>query len=234
MVDFFHVFIEICGFILNPFKDLTTLVQEDLLFTASTLPGSSPLCNQSTHYKMKNFRYLILAFITLGFVSCSGEDDSPSVESSNLVGEWHLEDMNYTGTSSFNFNGTSMTTSFTGELLESNASVFLNSDNTYTSAGNYTIRLTSNTGGMTDVQEVPVTNIDGSGTYSVNGNIFSTDQENLTADAPLTMSPVGISEATITELTAERFVLTFDHTQVITTNGMDVEVRMEGVQILTR
>ncbi|UJH91597.1 lipocalin family protein [Antarcticibacterium sp. 1MA-6-2] len=183
---------------------------------------------------MKNFRYLILAFITLGVVSCSGEDDGPSVETSNLAGEWQLEDMSYTGTSSFNFNGMSMNSSFTGELMESNVTVKLNSDNTYTSAGSYTLRLTTNTEGMTDVQEVPISNLDGSGTYAVNGNVFTTSEEDVSADGSFTMSPVGISEATITELTANRMVLSFDNNQVMTMNGVDMEINIEGVQILTR
>lgn len=183
---------------------------------------------------MKFFRYSILAFLFFSLISCSGEDEIPSVNTSNLLGEWQLQDINYTGTSSFNFNGTSMSTSFTGELMESNVTVTLKDDNTYTSAGNYKIKITSNTNGMTDVQEVPISNLDGSGNYSVNGNIFSTSEEDVSVDASFSISPMGISEAVITELTPNRLVLTFDHTQVTNMNGLDVEVRMAGTQVLTR
>ena len=183
---------------------------------------------------MKNFRYSILAFIIFNVVSCSGEDDSPKLETSNLVGEWFREDMNYTGTSTVNFGETSMTTLFSGELLESDAIIFLKENNTWTSGGNYTIRLTSDIEGMTDVQEVSVTDLSGSGTYSVNGNIFTTNQEELDFDGDFEMSPMEISEATISELTDERLVLTFDNIQVVNMEGMEVEIRIEGSQILTR
>lgn len=183
---------------------------------------------------MKIFRNSVLALLFIAFVSCSGDDDDASVQTSDLTGEWNLQEMDYSGTSTVNFGGTTASTSYSGELISGGALVTFNDDNTWTSGGSYTIRLTTNMEGMTDVQDVPVSDFSGSGTYSVNGNKITTTQEEYDLEEPFTISPMGIEEATISELTADRLVLTFDYAETTTMNGMEVEITMEGYQVLTR
>lgn len=166
--------------------------------------------------------------------SCSGEDDNPSIETSNFMGTWNLEEMNYSGTSTVNFGGTELATSYSGEAIETDVQLVFGNGNTWESGGSYTIKLTTNFDGITDVQNVPVPEFSGSGTYSVNGNTLTTTQEGFNSPGSFEMLPMQFNEATISELTATRMVLTFDYTETATVEGMEVEVTLEGFQILTK
>lgn len=181
---------------------------------------------------MKTIKYFLAIFAFATLVSCSVEDDNPSVDQSLLVGEWNLEEYNYSGTTKLTQGSNSYSTSYIGEALNLDARVILNSDNTYITAGTYTIKLSSTGNGQTDVQEVPMGNIASSGTYRVEGNKFITD--NQPTQPQEEMGIMAINEATIVELTSSRMVLSIDDTVLTEMEGIAIEVKVKAIQVYSR
>ncbi len=89
---------------------------------------------------MKNPKYLLLIAVLVSLVSCS-KDENPGVDVSLVLGEWNLEEITYSGTSTVTQGGQTLTSSYTGEAIDLDARVIFNNDNKFRTEGSYTIKV---------------------------------------------------------------------------------------------
>lgn len=182
---------------------------------------------------MKTFRYFLVLLTFVVFVSCSNDDDTPSIDQSMAVGEWNLEEYTYSGSTTVSQGGTTNSTSYVGEFYDIDARLTLNSDNTYRSEGSYNLELSYTLGGETITQDMPTSNFESTGTYTIQGNRILTDAEQPPLEQPGQLT-IEISEGTIEELTSNRMVLVFDEVYDSDAQGMQMNITVEGRQVYSR
>ncbi len=75
----------------------------------------------------------IMLFLTalVSFVSCSKEENDPELETEMLLGEWHLEEFNYSGTNVYSAGNETASVSYTGEAVEIDFETVFLKDGTY-------------------------------------------------------------------------------------------------------
>ena len=92
---------------------------------------------------MKYFAILLLFVISGILVSCSSDDGNNSKITSSIEGAWTASDLEYSGTTTFVFNGETINIDFVGEAYDMNNTLIFNSNpNTVISSGYYSIELT--------------------------------------------------------------------------------------------
>lgn len=166
------------------------------------------------------------------FISCSNDDNDPEVDSGMILGEWQLDEMNYSGTTTVTMEGQTSSISYEAEAIDMDAQVIFNDQSTYSTKGSYTIRMTTNMEGYTDVQDYPFSNVNGTGTYRLEGDKIFTN-----ADIPAGSEQeylMSSGEGTIMELTENRMVIFNSEEVTSTTDNMEMEVTLELIQILSR
>jgi hypothetical protein len=126
---------------------------------------------------MKSLSYLaMLLALSLSITACSDEEaGSPNNEA--LVGTWRLESIDYSGTSSTTVQGTTFTSVFVGEGYDLDVTVTFSEDpDTYTTDGDYSIRLTTTTQGQTVEQDFTFEGFLDDGTWERDGeNVIITN-----------------------------------------------------------
>ncbi len=175
----------------------------------------------------------IMLFLTalVSFVSCSKEENDPELETEMLLGEWHLEEFNYSGTNVYSAGNETASVSYTGEAVEIDFETVFLKDGTYITVGTYTIILTSTAEGETTVEEFTYSDINTTGTYSIDGNKITTTHEQ---EYPGQEMIAEISEGVIKELTPNRLILTYEYSGTTEVWGMEVEVNTNVIQIFSR
>lgn len=198
----------------------------------SPTPGLH-FCKELTKQKniMKNLRLIALLAVISTCFSCSKDDNETDVNSS-VLGEWQLEEISYSGTTSVNADGFTSIVSYSAEAIDIDAQVIFNDATNYTTKGSYVIRMTTTFDGDTEVENYPFTNINGSGTYRIEGNKIFTEP-NLPPGSEQEYL-MGSGEGTILELTENRMVLFVAEQVNSTVENMEMEVTYEVTQILTR
>lgn len=177
---------------------------------------------------MKTFKYFLatLAFVTL--LSCSGDDDSPTIDASLVVGEWNLDEYNYTTSTTVSQGGESYTATGIGEATNLDARLIFNNDNTLQTEGSYNIKLSTTAEGETSVSNTPI-NLDGSANYRIDGNKMTITNAQQTG-----VEDVGFNEVTIVELTASRMVWSLEETITTEIEGMTLSMAVEAMQVFSR
>lgn len=181
---------------------------------------------------MKTIKYFLALLIVATIVSCSTDDDSPTMDDSLIVGEWNLEDYTYSGSTSLSQAGFTITTSFLGELIERDVRVNFNSDNTYRTQGSYIFKLTTTYDGETFVENHPFNNIDITGTYTVENNKIITGT-NTEYQQPGQVE-MAVAEGNIVELTSNRLVIGIEENITLEEDGIQMNITMNGRQIYSR
>ena len=180
---------------------------------------------------MKTIKLSLLAIFFIAFSSCSKDDDNSSdLNSSMIVGVWNLSSLNYEGVTEVNFDGTNITSSFTGIGEDIDATLTFNADNTFKNQGSYKVNLT--TEGFS--QTVPIDDFSTSGDWSINGNILNTST-NLAQISNGGFTPAETtSEVTIQEMTENRIVLIFEQISKFDASGFENISTISGEYVLTR
>lgn len=191
-------------------------------------------CKELTKQKniMKNLKLIALLAVIGTCFSCSNDDNDTDANPSMVLGEWQLEEMSYSGTSSVNGDGFTSFVSYSAEAIDINAQVIFNNATNYTTKGSYVIRMTTTYDGDTEVENYPFTNINGSGTYRIEGNKIFTEPTLPPASEQEYL--MGSGEGTIIELTENRMVVFMAEQVNSTIENMELEVTYEVTQILTR
>lgn len=172
-------------------------------------------------------------FLSFSLISCSKDEDEPSVDNSLIVGVWNLEEHEYSGTTSVSQGGTSMETTYTGETYDIDARIILNSDNTFRTEGSYSIRLTTNFEGESWVDTYTFSDVTNTGTYRIENNKIISEG-NTPQQPGQGQINMAVSEGTIAELTANRLVIVFDQDYTQEQQGINMNISLQGQQVLSR
>ena len=177
---------------------------------------------------MKNkLNFLIILTFALTLISCSDDDSDSSTINGDVSGEWMIESINYTGSSVTTAQGNSITSNFTGESFDENATVTFNDDNTFTSQGSYSIQLTTTTFGQTEDQSITIDDYNSEGDWSLDGDIMTLDGELASVSSGTPTAPdLGNSEpqeVVVQELTNDIMVLNSVTEQTVEQFGTTVD-----------
>jgi hypothetical protein len=173
---------------------------------------------------MKNLFFLSALFLlALSITACSDDDDN-NPSSNELVGSWKLESMDYTGTSTTDFNGSAFTSEFMGTAFDIDATVSFSEDpNEYNTSGGYKISLTYDVQGQSFEQEVTFDGIFNSGSWSRTGDVI------------LVTNPDGeTQEATIITLNDNELVMESVVTEVTTSSGATSTIEVDQNMVFSR
>tara|TARA_B100001109_G_scaffold224531_1_gene197499 strand:- start:5243 stop:5863 length:621 start_codon:yes stop_codon:yes gene_type:complete len=105
----------------------------------------------------------------------NGSTVKPKMSVNTLVGNWKMVSLDYTGTSSNTVGGTTLVSNFSG--LGKNFTyliTFNNNPKTYTTRGGYVVELTTAIDTTSFTQDVQISDVVSSGTWSLNGNFMTT------------------------------------------------------------
>ena len=99
----------------------------------------------------------------------SGLDGEDSSSSSSIVGTWALVSFNNTISSTGEVNGTTVESNTIIESTDTNYNMTFTEANTFNAAGNYGYNVNSTVNGQNSIQDLSLDDVNGSGTYTVNG-----------------------------------------------------------------
>ena len=162
---------------------------------------------------MKIFKFLFAFALFASLASCSKDDDS-----FEIMGEWTVTDISYTGTSSSAVGGVTQTFDFTGTGYDMDLKIsFEDTPKEYSAEGDYSIMLVVDVAGQ--MMEVPWTNVDfiGNGEWEKDGNTLS-----------VTASTGEVQTATIVELTDNKMVIAWDFMDTTTQQGTVMTQNVNG------
>jgi hypothetical protein len=159
---------------------------------------------------------LLLIGLAVIFFACS-DDDDPKPTKEGLVGTWTATAIDYAGTTTTSVQGIELKSDFTGKGKDMAMSVIFN-DNpaTFTSAGSYTVTLTSTTAGQTITQDYPFEGFMINGTWTLDGNTITVTGAN------------GTQKATIVEQTATTLKMKWDYDYTMSQQGATVVMKIKG------
>ncbi|WP_298894867.1 hypothetical protein [uncultured Psychroserpens sp.] len=184
---------------------------------------------------MKKLSFLFALFILLTAFTCEDEplegdfQNENSNNNATLVGTWSLIDFNADITSESSFGGIDFVVDFTAEMVEADYElVFAESD--YTVSGDYELQVSTTFEGETTSYSDAYTNVNGSGTYSTNGNIMTVDGSFVEFDFEDMPMEVDQGEQMAEfSLSADGQTLTFFQDIVQTENGGGANVTVSTV-----
>lgn len=187
---------------------------------------------------MKNkLSTLLILLFALVLMSCESDDDSASING-EVNGEWNIESINYTGSTVTSAQGNSITSNFTGESFDENATLIFNADNTFTSQGSYSIELETTTLGQTQNQSVPIDNYSSEGEWSLSGNILTIEGElvSISSNTPTINDPneSAPQDLIIEELTDTTMVVSSVTQQTIVDSGVSINVNLDSTITFTK
>jgi hypothetical protein len=176
---------------------------------------------------MKNLKFLFLAFTLVVMTSCSSdEDDSTPANnvSGELLGTWIGVTVDYTGTTTTEILGQSITVESVGRGYDVDYTVTFAEPNVLTAVGSYSVELTTTTLGQTEVQNIEDLEFASDGTWSRDGNelLFMTNGNSET------------QTNTITELTATTMTLVSTETTTVVESGFTYVVNIDLIATYVR
>ncbi|APU70349.1 lipocalin family protein [Christiangramia flava] len=182
---------------------------------------------------MKNFKNVTFAILVIFVaVSCS-KDDKPSVNSSDAVGKWKLQEYYYSGDSQGSYDGMDLSSSYSVTTENSDAYLELLEDNTFKATGSIDFYMSMDYMGQSMDQTMANTAFNGTGNWSIDGNSMKLSNQVASFNNQY-VQQAEVQSMTIEELTSSRMVLTFDVTQDMSQMGIDYSVSMKGKQVYTR
>ncbi|AHM58293.1 hypothetical protein D770_00075 [Flammeovirgaceae bacterium 311] len=172
-----------------------------------------------------NLSKISLFFVLLCFVlACSKEDAPTPVAKEALTGTWKVTDIAYAGTSTTTIQGMSFPSDFTGTGYDMDLIVnFEENPNTYTSSGDYSIKVTSTLQGQTMTYNWTNQDFLGGGSWSLSN-------KELTIEAQTGEK----QKATILELNATTLKLGYDMINNTEQNGATVSSNVKGTYTFQR
>jgi hypothetical protein len=163
---------------------------------------------------MKTSKLLLLVVAILLF-SCGGDDPKPA--KLTLVGSWAVTAMDYTGTTSFDFFGSTIVAEFTGTGKNMNlTATFSENPNQFRMTGSYTVVLVTAVAGTTTTEETQVDDASSAANWSLTDDI-------LTLTTPGLMAQTGsIFEQTANSFKFKAIVTDIDSNS--DTDAVDLEI----------
>lgn len=160
--------------------------------------------------------------LLLFFTACNKDDDSGSVDATDMTGTWKLTASTLEGTTTTVGGGITLGGTFTSVGKDFKAQVTFNKDGTYVSSGTYNVVVTTTVDGQTTTLEQPISEFLGTGTWKRDGN---------------KLTVVSGTQTTVMEIVEEtskkiRFKLIFDRTTV--NAGFSVTQKGTGFQTIER
>ena len=165
---------------------------------------------------------ILLALIATAFISCSKDDDD-DVSMTEMEGTWKMESMEYEGMSTYEVNGNTFMSDFSGDARDISAEVDLNADGTYVSRGSYTIDVTVEILGQMTTLSSTVSNFLGAGTYEIKGDKMI-----------VTNSQGETSEARIVSLSGDKLVMAYSDSDTTMDQGATTTTEVEGTYTFRR
>ncbi|MBJ6368904.1 lipocalin family protein [Snuella sedimenti] len=189
--------------------------------------------------KRLNLFILVMACVsvlTLG--SCSSDDDNNN-NAQDLLGTWNLAALTYDGETVSSFSGTSITTDFSGEGQNIDATVFFGDNpNAVNSQGTYDIALTYSVAGQESSQVISISEYQSEGTWSLKGNILTLVGEMLSFSSPSDLDLVDPGDSSIDyvieELNATTMRLSATKEQSFTQSGATITSTVNVLVLFTR
>lgn len=170
---------------------------------------------------MNFLRLSALALLCLFFTACSDDDEDTEISTDAFLGTWSLTELEYKGSSSTSTPLGPVTTNYTGEGFDMDLTVEFSADpNTFTSEGDYGLKLNIETMGGSSTVEYPNLNLLGNGSWKRDNNKVTITQEGSVAE-----------EATILELTDSTLTMSFDVSRLI---PLGVNVDIDGTFSFTK
>lgn len=166
------------------------------------------------------------------FLSCS-KDKEPSVDNSEVVGKWKLQEYYYTGSSKGNFEGMDLENSYDITTENPEAYLELLSDNTFKSSGTLDYIMTMEFYGEEMSQALRGVNFTGNGDWNIEGSLLTVSNQVGSVNSEY-IQQAAINTFKIDELTSNRMVLSFNEETEVTYSGLKYSVKMEGKQIYTK
>ncbi|WP_228851910.1 lipocalin family protein [Aegicerativicinus sediminis] len=167
---------------------------------------------------MKYFAILMSFIISGILVSCSSDDGNNSKITSSIEGEWTASDLDYSGTTTFVFNGETINVDFVGEAYDMNNTLVFNSNpNTVISSGYYSIELTFKMLGEEYTETAEDLEFLEDGTWSLSGDKLTV----INGDESTVML--------IKELTEHRLILIIEEEEIIDLEEISSTAKIKGV-----
>lgn len=181
---------------------------------------------------MKTIKILVLSLFIIATFSCSDDGDSVSLseEEKLLVGAWKVESFQYAGTSTANFEGMELSSTYQGIGQDVDAVLTFKDNRTFDFQGSYDVFLSiSGIEGML----IPVENASSSGDWYIKDNYLYTSDAIGQVDNQMVQNPED-SRMRIQESTENRMVLIIDQESELNENGLDYLIKLSGQYILTK
>lgn len=172
---------------------------------------------------MKKFNFLFIALV-LVLTSCSSDDsnDSPDI-SGDILGTWEALDVDYSGSSSTEFEGESFTSTFVGEAYDVDYTLmFTENPNELVADGSYSVELTTTVLGQTQVDNVENLEFVSNGTWSKSGDELTIVSQGETA------------VYTIVELTDTTLKMAIQTVEEVNDSGFSYSVEVDLLATYTR
>jgi len=169
---------------------------------------------------MKKLSTLFIALV-LVLTSCS-KDDTIRDASGDILGVWHGKSVNYSGTSTTNFEGESFKIDYVGEGYDVDFTLtFTDNPNIVASEGSYGVKLTISALGQSQIENVPDNSFASSANWTKNGNELTILESESTESVTYQ----------IIELTGNSLIIVADEiqdiTQTIGESFTNIEMRIE-------
>ena len=161
-----------------------------------------------------------ISFLFLFVAACS-DDESADNQADALLGAWRLTELTYEGSTTVPGPVGVLTTNFSGEGFDMDLIMEFASPDTYTTQGDYGVRLEMETAGVSNTIELTNAGFFDDGTWALEND-------------KLVFTPSGGTEqeATILELNASTLRLTVDVSDLVVSLGTIEE--LDGTLVLTR
>ena len=172
---------------------------------------------------MKRIYFLCIAFLVM-LSSCSSDDNNgPDNNTADIVGIWIGETVDYSGTTSTEFQGETINAVFTGEGTDIDYTLSFTEDpNNVVANGSYSVLLTYTIDGQSEEQVLEDLDFLGSGTWNISDDILTIVSEGET------------SEVEILQLTDSSLKLKLTEEEIIIEQGLELTTVITLIMTFTR
>ncbi|KAA5827934.1 hypothetical protein FPF71_03580 [Algibacter amylolyticus] len=173
-------------------------------------------------------RVVLLFLFSTTIFSCESSDDTLDT-SGELPGNWELISYTNDGSTSTNFQGNPLRTTFTGKAINIDYILTFteNPNKAFTENSSLDFEITSSANGTSSTETSTINNITSESDWSRDGNIltFSGDFGSFNTSAPVIDDEISANpEYIIKELTENTLVLTTGVSEQVSESGFDIDI----------
>lgn len=190
--------------------------------------------------KNKFYSLFTVIFIAFNFLSCSDSDDNFDVLKEDLLGEWTMTAVNYSGTSTSTLqqgNPVEVFISGEGKNINSEMTFTDNPKRVFTS-GSYELELTATSLGFSDTETLSINDFQEEASWSLDGNILTVDPKSrsMSYDGTITsfLANTEAQSFVIEELNDNFLRIRNIFNESTNQSGISIELSMEVTMEFTR